>query len=52
VPRRQRVDLAGRPPHLIQRNDNRNACIFADEEVRFYLRWLRELSVQLTQPDR
>jgi len=52
VPRRQRVNLAGRPPHLIQRSDNRTACFFAVEEVRFCLRVPRELSVQITQPDR
>jgi len=44
MPRRPRVALAGAPLHLIQRGNNRSACFFAEEDYRFYLDHLSELS--------
>ncbi|MGH8605103.1 MAG: hypothetical protein ACREXR_20645, partial [Gammaproteobacteria bacterium] len=44
VPRRPRIALAGVPLHLIQRGNNRAACFFEEEDYRFYLDLLGELS--------
>ncbi|MGH8508158.1 MAG: transposase [Gammaproteobacteria bacterium] len=44
MPRRPRIALAGVPVHLIQRGNNRSACFFAEEDYRYYLAQLSELS--------
>ncbi len=44
MPRRPRIALAGVPLHLIQRGNNRSACFFGEEDYRFYLERLSELS--------
>src|ERR1700689_5382550 len=46
MPRRRRVNLSGLPFHIVQRGNNRAACFFAEEDYRFYLHWLRLLSVK------
>jgi|SRR5579864_2330600 len=46
MPRRPRVNLSGLPFHVVQRGNNRAACFFAEEDYRFYLHWLRLLSVK------
>ena len=46
MPRRPRIALAGVPVHLIQRGNNRGACFFAEEDYRYYLGQLSELSVR------
>lgn len=40
MPRRPRVVLPGVPMHLIQRGNNRQACFYAEDDYRFYLKWL------------
>ncbi len=40
MPRRARIKVAGIPHHVIQRGNNRSPCFFADEDYRFYLRYL------------
>ena len=42
MPRRARLTLPNVPLHLIQRGNNRQACFFAEEDYRCYLRWLGE----------
>jgi putative transposase len=44
VPRRARLRAAGIPLHVIQRGHDRRASFFADEDYRFYLYQLAELS--------
>lgn len=46
MPRRPRIALAGVPLHLIQRGNNRSACFFAEEDYRYYLGQLSELSAR------
>ena len=41
MPRRNRLNLAGQPPHIVQRGNNRSACFFTEEDNQFYLHWLR-----------
>jgi len=41
MPRRPRIVLPGVPLHLIQRGNNRQACFYAEDDYRFYLKWLR-----------
>jgi putative transposase len=43
MPRRPCIILPDVPLHLILRGNNRQACIFADEEYLIYLEWLKEL---------
>lgn len=42
MPRRARLTLPNVPLHLIQRGNNRQACFFAEDDYRCYLRWLGE----------
>ena len=42
MPRRARLTLPNVPLHLIQRGNNRQACFFAEDDYRCYLRWLSE----------
>ncbi len=42
MPRRSRITLAGVPLHLIQRGNNKQACFFATEDDKRYLKWLCE----------
>lgn len=42
MPRRARLALPNVPLHLIQRGNNRQTCLFANEEYRLYLEWLGE----------
>ncbi|MDQ3566033.1 MAG: transposase [Pseudomonadota bacterium] len=44
MPRRSRLSLPGIPWHIIQRGNNRSACFFAEDDYRFYLDRLTELS--------
>jgi putative transposase len=44
MPRRSRLSLPGIPRHIIQRGNNRSACFFAEDDYRFYLDRLAELS--------
>ena len=44
MPRRARLSVPGIPWHIIQRGNNRTACFYADEDYRFYLELLEELS--------
>ncbi len=44
MPRRARIRAAGIPLHVIQRGHDRGASFFADEDYRFYLHQLAELS--------
>jgi REP element-mobilizing transposase RayT len=37
MPRRQRLQVAGVPVHIILRGNNRQACFFADEDYLFFL---------------
>src|SRR5690242_7485907 len=42
MPRTPRLELPGVPQHVIQRGNNRAACVFGDADRRFYLRCLGE----------
>jgi len=42
VPRRLRITPPGVPLHLIQRGNDRQACLFPDEDYLAYLGWLEE----------
>jgi putative transposase len=42
VPRRLRITLPGVALHLIQRGNDRQVCLFADEDFPAYLGWLEE----------
>jgi putative transposase len=42
MPRRPRIALPGVPLHLIQRGNDRQACLFPDEDYLAYLGWLEE----------
>lgn len=42
MPRRARLVLPDVPVHIIQRGNNRQACFFADDDYRFYLKHLSE----------
>ena len=42
MPRRARIHLDGVPLHIVQRDHNRRACFFAEEDFRSYLKWLHE----------
>jgi len=44
MPRRSRLSLPGIPWHIIQRGKNRSACFFTEDDYRFYLERLAELS--------
>jgi putative transposase len=44
MPRRSRLSLPRIPWHIIQRGNNRPACFFAEDDYRFYLERLAELS--------
>jgi putative transposase len=44
MPRSARLKFAGVPLHIIQRGNNRIACFFAEQDYRFHLRHLQELS--------
>ena len=37
MPRRNRLNLAGQPLHIVQRGNNRSACFFTEEDKQFYL---------------
>jgi putative transposase len=50
MPRRARIRAAGIPLHVIQRGHDRRACFFADEDYRFYLHQLAELSRRFECP--
>ena len=40
MPRRNRLNLAGQPLHIVQRGNNRSACFFTEEDKQLYLHWL------------
>ena len=44
MPRRSRHYISGRPYHLVQRGNNREACFIELEDYRFYLALWREVS--------
>jgi putative transposase len=44
MPRRQRLQVAGLPVHIIQRGNNRQACFFADEDCLFFLDHLARIA--------
>jgi len=44
MPRRQRLQVAGLPVHIIQRGNNRQACFFADDDYQFFLDCLVKLA--------
>lgn len=44
MPRRQRLQIAGLPVHIIQRGNNRQACFFADEDYLFFLDHLARIA--------
>lgn len=46
MPRRARLSLPGIPWHIIQRGNNRAVCFFSEEDYRFYLHHLGELSLR------
>ncbi len=46
MPRRPRITLPKVPLHLIQRGNNRQACVFAAEDYQIYLHWLEEYSAE------
>ena len=37
MPRRPRIAVAGVPLHIIQRGNNRQACLFSADDHRLYL---------------
>lgn len=47
MPRLPRLKLPNTPLHIIQRGNNRNACFGADEDYRFYLDNLTEISAKV-----
>jgi putative transposase len=44
MPRRQRLQVAGLPVHIIQRGNNRQACFFADDDYLFFLDCLVQIA--------
>ena len=44
MPRRQRLQVAGLPVHIIQRGNNRQACFFADDDYQFFLDHLARIA--------
>lgn len=44
MPRRQRLQAAGLPVHILQRGNNRQACFFADEDYLFFLDHLARIA--------
>lgn len=44
MPRRARLMMAGMPQHVIQRGNNRSVCFYADEDYRYYLDKISEIS--------
>ena len=44
MPRRQRLQVAGLPVHIIQRGNNRQACFFADDDYQFFLDCLTRIA--------
>jgi putative transposase len=44
--RRPRITLPGVPLHLVQRGNNHQPCLFADEDYLAYLGWLEEYAKQ------
>ncbi|MFA7239630.1 MAG: transposase [Sulfuricellaceae bacterium] len=47
MPRLPRLKLPNTPLHIIQRGNNRNACFASDEDCRFYLDHLAEISAKV-----
>ena len=47
MPRLPRLKLPNTPLHIIQRGNNRSACFGADEDYRFYLDHLTEISAKV-----
>lgn len=45
MPRRARIAIVGIPWHIIQRDNNRSACFYAEED---YQRYLCDLKVMMT----
>ncbi len=54
MPRRARVILPGTPLHLIQRDNDRCACFFDDQDYQFYLErvWGQVLNCESADTDR
>ena len=44
MPRRQRLQVAGLPVHIIQRGNNRQACFLADDDYQFFLDHLARIA--------
>ena len=44
MPRRQHLQVAGLPVHIIQRGNNRQACFFADDDYLFFLDCLARIA--------
>jgi len=44
MPRRQRLQVAGLPVHIIQRGNNRQACFFADDDYVYFLDHLARIA--------
>ena len=44
MPRRQRLQVAGVPVHIIQRGNNRQACFFAEDDYLFFLDHLARIA--------
>jgi putative transposase len=44
MPRRQRLQVAGLPVHIIQRGNNRQACFFAEDDNLFFLDHLARIA--------
>ena len=42
MPRRARLRLAGVAWHILQRGNNRSACVYAEADYRYYLETLGE----------
>jgi putative transposase len=42
MPRRARISIARIPWHIIQRDNNRSVCFYADEDYQRYLQDLKE----------
>ncbi|HLF38093.1 MAG TPA: transposase [Burkholderiales bacterium] len=44
MPRRQRLQVAGLPVHIIQRGNNRQACFVADDDYVYFLDHLARIA--------
>ena len=46
MPRLMRVSPIGVPQHIVQRGNNRQVCFGGEEDMKAYLKWLKEYSLK------